>query len=599
MLLWLLAATAGIAVAAFAYGWREPRRLRERVVPALLRAAALTAIIAALLDAPAGRARPPAPLVALDASMSWVRGADSAAWRAAVERAREAGDSLILFGDSARRGSPPDAPGDRASRIRPAVTRALAAGRPLLAITDGAIDDPDALASLPSGSRIEVIERASARDAAVATLDLPRTHMRGDTLEARIGLLAGATGAGAGRLELLVGESRLGDVSLDALPPYAERTVVVRAPVVAGTGPTIVRAAVTARDDSEARNDTLSAVVDLTEAAGAVFISSSPDFDARAAVGVLRGSISVPTRAYYRVAPGEWRSDGALTPVAEAEVRRAVREAPLVVVHGDTMIFGPPHAATDGALALVPAIRDGGEWYAVGAPASPLAAALSGLHWDSLPPIAVSRGLPAWEWQGLETRRARQFERRPAIVGAERPRRQVLIGAAGLWRWRFRGGTSADAYAALWGSIFDWLLEDRGRPRTIGVAEPVVRAGEPIRWRRGTGTDSVPVLTVTRRNAPSRTDTVVLRFGGGSTLAESPPLERGIYDVTHAGGRAILAVSAPRELLPRAVTVTTGTVGEASPAGEAPRLRIQPWIYVLALALLCVEWIIRRRRGWR
>src|SRR5687768_2844836 len=121
MLIWLVAAAAGIAVAAFAYGWREPRRLPARALPALLRASALTALIAALLDAPAGRARPPAPLVALDASMSWSRGGDPSAWSAAVERARDAGrDSIILFGDSARRGDPLDQPSDRASRIRPA-----------------------------------------------------------------------------------------------------------------------------------------------------------------------------------------------------------------------------------------------------------------------------------------------------------------------------------------------------------------------------------------------------------------------------------------------------------------------------------------------
>jgi hypothetical protein len=532
--------------------------------------------------------------------MSWRRGGDESAWRAAVGRARDAGgDSIILFGDSARLADPPAAPPDRASRIRPAVGRALAAGRPLLAITDGAVDDPDALASLPSGSRIEVIERGEPRDAAITMLDLPRTHMRGDTLEARVTLIAGGAGSGSGRLSIHIDDTRVADLPLDSLAPLAERSVVVRVPVSRGNGPTVVRAAATVGGDPEPRNDTLSAVVDISEAAGAVFVSSSPDFDARSAVAVLRGALSVPTRAYYRVAPGAWRVEGSLVPATEDEVRRAVRAAPLVVFHGDTLIFGPPRSATDGALALVPPVRGEGEWYAVAAPASPLTTALSGIRWDSLPPIDVDQRLPAGDWQALETRRARQFERRPAIVGMERPRRQVLVGAAGLWRWHFRGGAGADAFAALWGSIFDWLLEDRSGPRAITAAEPIVRSGEPIRWRRGASADSVVTLVMTRRGEPSGRDTVTLRFAGGSTVAESPTLAPGVYDAAHSGGQAIVVVNASRELLPRPVTVTAGTVGNAPPAGEAPRVRTQPWIYIVALALLCVEWVIRRRRGWR
>jgi hypothetical protein len=328
-------------------------------------------------------------------------------------------------------------------------------------------------------------------------------------------------------------------------------------------------------------------------------VSSAPDFDARAALAVLRGALSVPTRGYFRVAAGAWRVDGSLAPVGEDEVRRAVRGAPLVVLHGDTAVLGPPRAATDGALALIPAVREQGDWYAIAAPASPLANALSGVRWDSLPPIDVGSRLPRGDWEGLETRRARQFERRAAIVGRQRPRREVIVAAAGLWRWQFRGGSAADAYAALWGSIFDWLLEDRSRPRAIGVADPIVRSGEPVRWRRGTGADSNVTLVVTRRGAPAGVDTVMLRFTGGATVAESGPLAPGIYDVAHPGGRTLVAVSASRELLPRPPVVVAGSVGDAPPAGAAPSVRLTPWIYIVALALLCVEWVVRRRRGWR
>src|SRR6185503_12336016 len=96
------------------------------------------------------------------------------------------------------------------------------------------------------------------------------------------------------------------------------------------------------------------------------------------------------------------------------------------------------------------------EWYAVDAPPSPLSAALSGLPWDSLPPITVTGAPPAGQWNALEARRGREQERRVVIAGTDAPRRVVVVAGSGMWRWRFRGGESSDAFTALWGSLFDW-----------------------------------------------------------------------------------------------------------------------------------------------
>ena len=600
MLTWLLAAVAGIAIAVVAYGWRDPRAAPERALPILLRAAALTALLAALLDAPLGRDRAASPLVAIDVSASWLRASGDTSWREALARSRAAdADSIILFGDSARVDAPPALPGDHASRARPMVARALALGRPILVITDGAIDDPDELNALPAGSRIEVIEPVRGPDLAIQALDLPRNHMQGDTLEARVTLAGGSAGTGAGRIALTAAAAPLASVPFDATTAGSERTVVIRAALRQGEGPTLIRAIIAAEGDVEPRNDTLTAVIDVSEAAGAVFVSTSPDLDARFAVGVLRGTLSLPTRAFYRVAPGQWRIDGSLTPVSEADIRRAVRAAPLVVLHGDTAIFGQPQQATRGALALLLPVSERADWYAVAAPASPLAAALSGISWDSLPPVDVVPRLPSGVWEGLETRRARQFERRPAIVGIERPRRQVIVGASGLWRWQFRGGAGAEAYAALWGSIFDWLLEDRSSPSAVSVADPLLRAGDPVRWRRGQGGDSVVNVVITRRDASAGSDSVALRFPGGVSVVETPGLAPGVYDVKFAGGATLLAVNGSREWLARPATVSTGDIGDAPSAAEAPGIRQMPVIYVLAVVLLCIEWIVRRRRGWR
>jgi hypothetical protein len=299
------------------------------------------------------------------------------------------------------------------------------------------------------------------------------------------------------------------------------------------------------------------------------------------------------------VAPGVWRQDGSLAAVSEATVRGALREAPLAILHGDTAVFGAPRSVTTGSLALLAPIADTtGEWYPVAAPPSPISSALSGLDWDSLPPLAASTRAPQGAWEALSIARARQFERRPAVAGSEGGRRVVVVGASGFWRWQFRGGSSADAYAALWGSIFDWLSAERSDPRGAIPAEGVVRAGDRVRWRRGSGSDSVVVALLRRRGAAAA-DSMVLRFGAGGTVAESEPLPAGVYDVHVPGGTAVLVVNASRELLPREPTVRSGSVVGAVAFGDQPRLRDRGWVYLVALAALCAEWLVRRRLGLR
>ena len=567
----------------------------------LLRAAALTLVFALAFNAPAGARLVPAAMVALDASASWTRGGDTARWRRAVVVARSlAGDSLILFGDSVRAVlRPPAHPGDNATRVRPLVERALAAGRPLTLITDGEIDDPGARVAFPGGSRVNVLAHSSAVDAGVVQLDAPRAVVSGDTLDVRVALRAGARATPAGTLAIAVNGRTLATAALAPLAARSDRTQTVRTPFSGATGPAVLSAIVRVPGDVEPRNDTLSVPVDVARAAGAVLASTSPDFDARFLLPVLRGAVALPTRAYFLVAPQQWRQDGSLAPVSERVVRDALRDAPLAIIHGDTSYFGAPRSVTTGSLApLVPPADSTGEWYAVAAPASPLSGALGGIDWDSLPPITTSLRAPVGQWNGLLVARAREFERQPVIVGTASGRRVVIVSASGLWRWQFRGGASADAFAAVWGSIFDWLTAERPDPRAAFPAEGVVRAGEAIRWRRGSGSDSVVIVRLERRGT-TRTDSVRLRFARDATVAESDPLAAGIYDVRVSGGAAVLVVNASRELLPRAPSVTSGAVGGAAELGARPGLREFWWAYLLALALLCTEWILRRMRGLR
>lgn len=598
---WILALAIALALAILGYAGRRARA--GTIVAAALRVAGIALVVALLLDAPLGRARPLAPWVALDASASWGRAAGSDFWRRALETARGVrADTVFAFGDSSRVAALPNAPTDLASRVGGVVEQALARGRPLVVVTDGEIDDPGALRDLPEGSRVVTLPRPAAVDVAVSTLEMPRAMVSGDTVEARVGLVAGDAGAPPSTVTVAVAGKPIGVARVDSLPAFGERTVTIRGAVAAKAGATVAEAIVVAPRDVESRNDTVALGVDVAEAAGAVFASTSPDFDARYALSVLRGALAIPTRGYLRVAPGQWRVDGALTPVAEGDVKRALADAPVAVLHGDTAIFGPPRTMTRGPLALiVPSGGAGaaGEWYATQAPASPLEAALSGLPFDSLPPVTVPATAPRGEWQGMVVRQGRAGEQRPIVVGTERPKRVAVVAASGLWRWRFRPGTSADAFTALWGSVFDWLAEQRADRRAAVPDGRLVRAGDPIVWRRGSAADSIVTVVVTARGRAARRDTLHLRFATGSSQVESAPLPPGAYDVAAPGGSAVLAVAASRELLPRRPRVQSGAVGSAAMADTAPRVRAVPWIYGLALLLLCAEWVLRRRIGMR
>jgi hypothetical protein len=597
---WLVAVVGGVLLALLSYRWRGASAGKTLLV-AVLRALALTLLIALLLDAVAGFPRPVPPIVALDVSASWLRGGDAAAWSDARKRARSAAsDTLFLMGDSVRpAATAPDRPTDAASRVRPLVERALSAGRPLRLFTDGEVDDPEALASVPAGSQVVVIDAAGARDAAVGDIQAPRAVIGNDTAEFRIQVVTGRGGSGAGSVSLVIGNDRVASIAIEALAPFGDRTVSARAPVPNVPGSSLVHAIVSTAGDAEPRNDTLTTVLEVSPAAGAVLVSTSPDLDSREALALLRGALALPTRGFYRIAPGVWRQDGSLAAANEADIRAIVRDAPLVVLHGDTGVFGAPRAATKGALVLfAPPPEGSADGYATGAPPSPISAALSAAAWDSLPPLDVAGDVPAGEWVALETRRGRRFERRNAIVGREAARRTVIVGASGFWRWRVRGGAAADAFGALWGGLFDWLSAGRTDARAAVNADAIVHAGDPVRWRRGAGDDSVVTVTLTRRGGPARADSMMLRFTEGDNMVESKPLATGVYDVQTPGGNSVLAVNASRELYPRR-GIRSGAVGRGSSLADAPRLRSLGWVYAVVIAALCIEWLLRRRLGLR
>jgi hypothetical protein len=600
---WLVAVGAGVAFALLQYGWRRTHQGPLWLAAAILRLLAVTFIVALLLDAPAGPARPVQRWVALDASQSMIRD-DSALWRAAVDSAAAVRpESTLLFGDSSRvaRGALAGSrPSDKKTELRPVADRAVAAGHPVVVITDGQINDPDAVGGLPAGSRLIVMASPPTSDAAVISVNLPRAVVSGDTVTSQITVGAGSDGARAGQLLVRVDGRDVVTIPLDALPAFGTRRSEVRFPITGPAGPAVVQAIVRAGGDRVARNDTLTVAVDRSRSASAVFVSTSPDFDSRAALGLLRGALALPARGFLRVAPGMWRLDGALTPVTESEVRAALRDAPIAIIHGDTAVFGPPQSATSAPLALIIPVSDTtAEWYVAGTPASPLTPAFTGIGWDSLPPLLTGGTAPKGSWTALDASPGRTGAPRPIVVGSDAPRRTATIVASGFWRWQFRGGASADAFAAFWGGIFDWLAGERADKRAAIPDAASFRSGDAIRWRRGGAADSMAIVSLRRRNGPARDDSLTLRFPTGATVIESPPLDPGVYDVMVRGGSAILAVNASSEWIPRPVKTRSGPIKAGSPIGAQPKLRDQLWMYALIIGMLCAEWLLRRRIGMR
>ena len=128
------------------------------------------------------------------------------------------------------------------------VERALGAGHPLTVVTDGELDDPDAArgARRPARASSCVRTRRSATSA-VASIDVPRAVVSGDTVEARVGVVAGNGGARAARSTLTLDGRPVATAAVDSLPPFGERTVVVRARLEGAPGPAVLRAVVASR----------------------------------------------------------------------------------------------------------------------------------------------------------------------------------------------------------------------------------------------------------------------------------------------------------------------------------------------------------------
>ena len=352
--------------------------------------------------------------------------------------------------------------------------------------------------------------------------------------------------------------------------------------------------------DSEPRDDARLFVLEVSPQPSVVVLAAPPDWDTRFLARTLQDVARVPVRSFVKVEPRSeaWRDAATLAPVPGSQVAQAVGAAQLVARVGDAAALARfvPH----GAVLEWPTARGReGDWYVQPPGASPLAGALAGIAWDSLPPATWVADL-APESSAiavLSARLARRGASRPVVVVAEREgRRRATIGAGGLYRWAFRGGASAEAYRALVAALADWLLAagdgkgERFAPVTHEVAD-----GLPLVWRwTGSGAPRDLVVTLAA-GSKRRADTLRFDVTGRAELLLPPGVYA--YSVQDGPERGLVAVDTySDEWRPDAPVLRAQ---EGAPAGwlATTAMRDRWWLFVVAIAAFAAEWAWRRRQG--
>ncbi len=357
-----------------------------------------------------------------------------------------------------------------------------------------------------------------------------------------------------------------------------------------------------------------------------VLLSLVPDWEPRYLLPVLREVTGLPTLGYLRAGPDRFvRAGRALDrgdPVDSTTVREAMTDAALVVVHGlggelddwtravvrqperRLLLVHDPDGAALVGLSVGPPRP--GEWYvSADVPPSPIAGALSGVSLQGLPPLTDV--LVAREPEGaapllLQLRGAGAPV--AALHLADQPSGRVAVSlASGFWRWAARED-GREPYRRLWSGVVGWILADQAvvaaAPRP---AEWVVDRGAPVVW-------SIPPGVGETRIRVSGADSVVVDTvvtgGGRISTGSLPPgpysfVVGGAASDTVASGRFDVATGT-NEMLPAATDPEPGPPSPSLAAGDSRAgrpLRTYPWPYLLVIALLCGEWIGRRRSGLR
>ena len=592
--------------------------MRRRVTLGLaaLRASGLAALVLLVWNPTAARvaAGGAQPLVLLDASLSMAGGAGGAhggRWHEALDTARAlAGGGVIWrFGERVA-GFDTTPPTDGASRLAPALDAAAARGGPVTVVSDGAISDrADIPPDLARGARIVVLPRAPFFDAFVAAVDGPRRVAAGDTVRLRVNYgTAGRREAGGGRREATLALSVLGRRLLSRQVELPDSGIVStdltfpasRLPA----GWMAVEVRLEGVGDGESRDDARLFVLEVSPQPSVVLLASPPDWETRFLARTLEDVARVPVRTFVEAEPGgnRWRDATTLESRAAGDVARAVAGAALVVEAGDPATF--KRFSPKGAVLTWPGTRRlDGDWY-VRPPStglSPLAGALAGVVWDSLPPATSVAELPpdSSTTVALVARLARRGSPRPVVTLSQNAAaRRATIAAGGLYRWAFRGGASGDAYRALAAGLVDWLLaEGAGSGERFRPVAYEVPNGLPSLWKWTASGEPRNVVVSLTADGGQRLDTLRFDAGGRAELRLPPEVYR--YAAADGGGseRGVVTVETYSDEWRPAPSVLASQVGSPTGRLTGVGLRDRWWLFVVAIAAFAAEWAWRRREG--
>lgn len=643
LLLFVLALSAAIGISVYTYMRLEPRG-RGRPLLGALRSATLFLLILLLVD-PHLKAGPrgsgSTTRVVLDASLSMNHGG---AWgRAVAEARRNAGSQAVLIGGTQARAVAPDSlsalqPYAGESRMLPALQSAAEAGaQRVVLVTDGAIDDADDIArwlpTLGIDLAIKNVGGTTPANRAISHVAAPTWAEAGKPMSLRISVAASGVNGKAPVVVTQNGnEVARTDITLtDVGAAAATVTFNAQGPAEGG----LVRYDVSfANNDSIPDDDVRSVYVFISDKpAGVAIVSFDPDWEPRFLHPVIADALGLPVRTFLRVPSGLYFRAGngleAGSRVDEADVRRAVREADLLVLHN----LGPnapawANESARGARRLLVFPDDDGiqqplatstavesDWYiSADVPPSPLAPLLAGIDVGDLPPLTAlqTANIPDGGWTPLLAGRTRSGGRAPVVVAyAGEGRRWAVALGRGYWRWAFRGGASHDAYARLWGALAGWIVQDQAQVAGAAI-RPVDRAvqrGAPLRWiAPGLAADS---FALALRDTGGRVSTTMMNPERGDTASSAPPApghytydirayQRG-QEVARASGPLTVETYSP-EFIRRPANLTAlrggrSALNRTSQAGTP--LHTYSWLYVLLVGLLGAEWILRRRWGLR
>lgn len=588
-----------LAAAAAVLSYRLLEGSRPRIwLPALCRAVGWGTVALLLVNASCPSVSPSArPTVLLDASLSMQ--AAGGKWNDALALARETGDVRrigVALGDSTASGG--------RSRLAAAIAAARSGSRPVVVITDGEVEDADAIpADILAGTTVRVLGRDSVSDVALVRVSGATRLTPADSLQIEVEVQAfGPPRSWNLALEAREGERiwLRGPLTLDAGGRGRAKLVGPLPPVAPGAH--VLTIAVTGAADAEPRDDTRHLVVTVVPTPGIVVLASPPTWESRFLLETLRDVAALPVRGYLETERGRWRRAFDLKPVPAGEVSDAARRADVLVW------FGEPAAMTASTRARGrwawpgAAGRPGtaGDWYlSVPAP-TPVSGAFTGVAVDSFPPgTAISELSPGpRDWVGLTAQAGRRGSVRPVMTGRDSAGgRRITMGVDGLWRWSFRGGASEQGYRGLVASALAWLLG--AADTTTGPARllsSVVQRGRPavFEWNGGGAPEALPVVLA--GSPGTRGDTLVFDGAGRAELLLPPGTWR--YRVTGGGQGTIAVEEYSEEWLPQPRTMAALDAAARSDAGRIP-VRTWLWLFGVSVAAFGGEWLARRRLGLR